>query len=265
MNSQLSLFDLPAFTEWTSSRADILASHSLTLVEGAVPKIHVTSGLTCTDSSENYTPLGLLRKTLEDTLPSDSMRFSWIWKERATKQGHSYLQLVQSGHRTKGNGSSSLDTARLWSPPQAGNGAQGPKSKEFYERCLVTNESCITLTDQARHEGLWRPPQARDWKGPQGRSYRNESADLPSMVMWPTPTSRDYKDTGDCANVPTNSLLVREVSPSKAEGSLNPDWVESLMGFPPGWTDVGPQVRKNRNTNGKRHALRKESQTEQRD
>lgn len=35
--------------------------------------------------------------------------------------------------------------------PQAHNGAQGPKSKEFYERCLDTNESSITLTDQCRH------------------------------------------------------------------------------------------------------------------
>ena len=58
--------------------------------------------------------------------------------------------------------------------------------------------------------------------------------------MWPTPTSRDHKDTGDCANVPVNALLGRAVGPSKAAGSLNPAWVEWLMGFPPGWTDLKP-------------------------
>ena len=25
----------------------------------------------------------------------------------------------------------------------------------------------------------------------------------------------------------------------KAQGKLNPDWVESLMGLPTGWTDLG--------------------------
>ncbi len=55
--------------------------------------------------------------------------------------------------------------------------------------------------------------------------------------MWPTPTSRDYKDIGDCSNVPNNYLLGRVVKPSKTEGSLNPDWVETLMGIPVGWTD----------------------------
>ena len=54
--------------------------------------------------------------------------------------------------------------------------------------------------------------------------------------MWPTPTSRDHKDTGDCANVPENALLGRAVKPSKVEGSLEPGFVEFLMGYPLGWT-----------------------------
>lgn len=47
--------------------------------------------------------------------------------------------------------------------PQAHNGAQGAKSKEFYERCCKTNESSITLTDQAKHSGYgqysYEPPR----------------------------------------------------------------------------------------------------------
>jgi DNA (cytosine-5)-methyltransferase 1 len=57
-----------------------------------------------------------------------------------------------------------------------------------------------------------------------------------AVSKWPTPTARDYKDTGDLANVPTNGLLGRPVSPSRASGSLNPTWVEWLMGFPAEWT-----------------------------
>jgi len=82
--------------------------------------------------------------------------------------------------------------------------------------------------------------------------------------MWPTPTTRDWKDGSAqaCQNVPANGLLGRVVhmfptprkqsangsGPSrtgnKADlktvvgGSLSADWVEWLMGFPIGWTAV---------------------------
>lgn len=61
--------------------------------------------------------------------------------------------------------------------------------------------------------------------------------------LWPTPTSRDHKDTGDAiknGKVEVNCLLGRAVLPSKQEGSLNPDWVEWLMGWPVGWTSPDP-------------------------
>ena len=57
---------------------------------------------------------------------------------------------------------------------------------------------------------------------------------------WPTPTKRDWKDSGDCANVPVNCLLGRAVKPSLEHGALNPDWVEWLMGWPRGWTNLEP-------------------------
>jgi hypothetical protein len=65
------------------------------------------------------------------------------------------------------------------------------------------------------------------------------------LERWPTPTTRDYKDTGDSianGTVPVNGLLGRAVEPSKVNGSLNPTWVEWLMGFPLGWTDLEPSA-----------------------
>tara|TARA_R100000329_G_scaffold3142_5_gene4679 strand:+ start:176 stop:448 length:273 start_codon:yes stop_codon:yes gene_type:complete len=64
--------------------------------------------------------------------------------------------------------------------------------------------------------------------------------------MWPTPTTRDHKggyvggrirngkvswDTLDVAVQHTDNQ-------SKTAGALNPTWVEWLMGFPTGWTDL---------------------------
>jgi hypothetical protein len=63
-------------------------------------------------------------------------------------------------------------------------------------------------------------------------------------AMLPTPTARDYKGarkpetmkkTG--RNPETNSLL-DAVEFQGQSGRLNPQWVEWLMGFPLGWTDL---------------------------
>lgn len=60
-----------------------------------------------------------------------------------------------------------------------------------------------------------------------------------------TPTARYHKDTGDLSKVPEKSLLPRQVYNRESSvenprptGSLNPQWVEWLMGFPDGWTDL---------------------------
>ena len=43
--------------------------------------------------------------------------------------------------------------------------------------------------------GSWPTAQSRDWKGPQGRAYKGEAQDLPSVPLtvgaWPTPTGQD--------------------------------------------------------------------------
>ncbi len=57
---------------------------------------------------------------------------------------------------------------------------------------------------------------------------------------WATPTTRDWKD-GSCqsANVEVNSLLGRQVlqgTGKESRKSLNPRFVEWLMGLPLGWT-----------------------------
>ena len=86
----------------------------------------------------------------------------------------------------------------------------------------------------ATEYSLWPTPDCSD-----RRSVKSKQQGLSNAVkLFPTPTSRDHKDTGDCANVPENRLLGRAVHPSVEHGSLNPDWVEWLMGYPIGWTNL---------------------------
>ena len=112
---------------------------------------------------------------------------------------------------------------------------------------------------------LWPTPRLSDYKGSTPHTERTETgwkvvrdktgtsfgAKLSDAVaheereprLWPTPTARDHKDGSYCPNVEVNGLLGRAVwgadsstPPSAASGSLNPTWVEWLMGFPLEWT-----------------------------
>lgn len=72
------------------------------------------------------------------------------------------------------------------------------------------------------------------------------SADLThSAGLWMTPTARDHKDGAtSLANTPVNGLLGRQVLVTLMVGdsscviprTLNPLFVEALMGWPTGWT-----------------------------
>jgi hypothetical protein len=58
-----------------------------------------------------------------------------------------------------------------------------------------------------------------------------------AVKLVPTPTARDWKS----GKGKTQSERGRTAGPSLAEvsgGQLNPMWVEWLMGFPLGWTDL---------------------------
>ena len=65
---------------------------------------------------------------------------------------------------------------------------------------------------------------------------------LSTAVAWPTPCASDWKSRSTSAHL-TNSRPLREVAPSGKSAPLNPAWVEVLMGFPPGWTELDPEER----------------------
>lgn len=69
----------------------------------------------------------------------------------------------------------------------------------------------------------------------------------PSMKKWkscaallPTPQARDYKGAAQRAKYGDESSLPAAVGTHITGGSLNPPWLEWLMGFPEGWTDLEP-------------------------
>ena len=104
--------------------------------------------------------------------------------------------------------------------------------------------------------GSWPTPRVggeegyetvKERKGHSAAVQHNLLAAVQHSQMWPTPTRRDYKGT----NAPEGLTrkdgksrmdqlpnAVAYNSQEKDTGHLNPDWVEWLMGWPIGWTDL---------------------------
>jgi len=65
-----------------------------------------------------------------------------------------------------------------------------------------------------------------------------------AVAMWPTPRAamgeaRNHTVWARSTDKPQNlENRVAAVEPSAIGGKLNPTWVEWLMGFPTGWTDL---------------------------
>jgi hypothetical protein len=56
--------------------------------------------------------------------------------------------------------------------------------------------------------------------------------------MWPTPTAQDAKNSTLPPSQKDRDSIPGELLKSGHVGQLNPTWVEWLMGFPEGWTDL---------------------------
>ena len=153
-------------------------------------------------------------------------------------------QLQPLAHITKGIGSG------LWRTPNAGDGERGTyATKEAMENRLEMGGQ-LSLPNQVKHPHLWPTPRSCSAMAAENIQNRvnDKFPNLESVVartMWPTPTTRDYKGgrkpetLAESGRGKTNSLN-DAVTVRDQHGSLNPAWVEWLMGFPEGWTDLKP-------------------------
>lgn len=62
----------------------------------------------------------------------------------------------------------------------------------------------------------------------------------PGLRLWPTPQASDAKNYKTRVRHKSNAVMLSEAihTTSGVTGRMNPGWVEWLMGFPEGWTDL---------------------------
>lgn len=99
-------------------------------------------------------------------------------------------------------------------------------------------------TDVQENNGSWTATKKN------GIRY---GASLPEVIAkYPTPCSTDHKGSGQSGDLRDHLDYAIERGGTKSNtyaaptvaGQLNPDWVEWLMGWPIGWTDLAPHTLK---------------------
>jgi hypothetical protein len=210
-----------------------------------------TSGPSSRASSAKLDLVGL---SLRMSLASEASRqtgYALTWSNLGTPAGRSWWVLSMPARPTDASGYG------LWATPKASDGERGgrgdllmqargvPSPSNRYQlptprACSGKRSSGMNRTEMMRALEFWPTPTAASsapaawkpglpwWK--QSRAARGLEA---VAQMLPTPTARDWK-SGSMGQQGNARPLLEVIG-----GSLNPTWVEWLMGFPAGWTACG--------------------------
>lgn len=158
-----------------------------------------------------YDPDSSLWRTWQRCLTGGLMKFLGRWpKAGMMLNGKSYQQPCLE-HRTLDNDVSYLPTpvaydAEPWGP---NNHYQG--------------------IGQMAKKGLLPTPRSSDGNGP--GKHGSGGPDLRTAILYPTPCSRDYRSPNANGNF-------EDQLPNAIGGKLHPLFVEWMMGYPAGWTDL---------------------------
>lgn len=230
------------YEQLTLFQEDSPASHFPWLESKKVKGTSVTCGRKCSELSEKLSRVGSWVRTYLESCDLPGPGWSRTWSVKDTTLPCLLLRLRLSERRTDGNASPLWPTVRSH---EVGDYQydHGDKSKKR-----------LTLTGAAKtHNPFWPTPRASEYKGcgPIGSKSAeawNKQGYLTARVLYATPNARDWKSAtaAEWDNPNRSRDLNRQIaklseggtSTEERNGQLNPTWVEWLMGFPLGWTDL---------------------------
>ena len=196
---------------------------------GRALRMNATCGRKCAALLPSYGPVGCLGKMLLASSIWGSTKRSLTWQKRDTLFSHSYFRLAVSAH---GMSASELLSSRLMFPTPLASDNNTARDAASLDVFLSDNG---IFRKRNRNGAIW-------------------SLSLSAAVFYLTPVASDgFRSTlkpsaFDPAKKDGNlsAQIISQERPVSETAALNPDWVEWLMGFPKGWTDVssGPPNRK---------------------
>jgi hypothetical protein len=209
-------------------------------------------------SSMKYDPDSSLWKTLQCSLPEASTKSSVTLPRSGMTLGGRLWALPMLEPRTKEKGFG------WWRTPDTGAGGTSGLLKQGITHRPNGQPIQIRLVDQVNNPHLWATPTVMDHlparqeealkrqydKNRAGRTshstLREQVVYPPPKTMWPTPAATDYKGSGKTGTLRDRLDYATERGATKTRvygepaltGQLNPNWVEWLMGWPVGWSDL---------------------------
>ena len=191
----------------------------------------------------------------------------------ATAQAHDAKGAPGAEAQERGGFQASLAAQVMWPTATAGD-ANGSGSRNTP---TSRAHAGVSLTDAVRGDGgtgrAWPTPGAAHAGNDLTLTCSGDGRETPNKLgwavanaqaqAWPTPGAADHRDRGTINDqcVQRRAATGKQIDLSMSvAGSLNPSWVEQLMGFPAGWTSPltdGPQVPAKRSTKTKPRASRR--------
>lgn len=207
---------------WIASLQATRASPSASPANAVGKAILATFGPRSVASLRKFNPASCSLRMSPTTCGLDTRPSSGICSDWATALHRDCLRRLKSGRAIRGGGSSS---SGCWTTPCTPEcGPEGRQAK------AARGAGGQNLQYQTAN---WPTPASRDHKGANHRSHLKRSTgsrhldQLPNYVRHCLPRARK-----------TNDGLISCDEPR----SLNPRFVEWMMGWPPGWTDCGSPV-----------------------
>lgn len=246
----------PILEQLTLSPAGSHASHLVLPGSSEAVMMTVISGRKCSASFLKHDPASSWVKTLLESSRWNSTLYGLTWKHSATASGRSLFRLVPSTRSIVVKDSGSWPTATATVRPMEGNVRILRKKVLAGE---MTHEEAEAMLGKSPMEAQgvipaakpWPTPTSRDWKDTGNFTPRPEKHKLPHSVAvapFPTPSASDNRDRGH-ANMPAiqrriekgkQVMLSMTVQQQKGE-KMHGRWVLALMGYPHDWCDLdGP-------------------------
>ena len=204
-----------------SSPADFPASPSPPRGSERALRMNATCGRKCAALLPSCGPVGCLGKMLLASSIWASTKRSLTWQKRDTLFSHSYFRLAASAH---GMSASELLSSRLMFPTPLASDKGTVKDAQSLDVYLSDNG---IFRKKNKNGAIWSLP-------------------LSAAVFYLTPVASDgfrstlkpsaydpKKKNGNLA-----AQVIFQENPLSDKAALNPDWVEWLMGFPKGWTEL---------------------------
>jgi len=222
------------YPQLTLFAADTPANPSVTPATETEQTIQDTSGRVSPMPFAYFDQDLLCWKTLQGTFLSDLEMSKPIWPRSGTTHNGIAYQRQPSAPRTYATEYSlSLHETMEWTPTATANQmAPSMRQRNPGLRLWPT-----PTTQEVEHKDLVINEKGRRaTKSGHGRGWALGLAD--QVKLWKTPTVNDSNNANLPASQMNRSSIVGQLMREGESGSLNPEWVEWLMGFPIGWTDL---------------------------